>query len=69
MGDDTTESIVMKDVDRGIYKKIVLKDNRIHGAVMFGDTVDGSWYYQMLRDRTDISGFSRSVALWPVSSG
>ncbi|MDP7057615.1 MAG: nitrite reductase large subunit NirB [Nitrospinaceae bacterium] len=57
MGDDTTESIVMKDVDRGIYKKIVLKDNRIHGAVMFGDTVDGSWYYQMLRDRTDISGF------------
>ncbi|MDP7557024.1 MAG: nitrite reductase large subunit NirB [Nitrospinaceae bacterium] len=57
MGDDTTESIVMKDVDRGIYKKIVLKNNRIHGAVMFGDTVDGSWYYQMLRDQTDISGF------------
>ena len=57
MGDDTTESIVMKDADRGIYKKIVLKNNRIHGAVMFGDTVDGSWYYQMLRDQTDISGF------------
>ena len=57
MGDNTTESIVMKDADRGIYKKIVLKNNRIHGAVMFGDTVDGSWYYQMLRDQTDISGF------------
>ncbi|MCH8156883.1 MAG: NAD(P)/FAD-dependent oxidoreductase [Nitrospinae bacterium] len=57
IGDETTESIVMKDAARGIYKKIVLKDNRIHGAVMFGDTVDGSWYYQLLRDRTDISDF------------
>ncbi|KMP11152.1 nitrite reductase [Candidatus Nitromaritima sp. SCGC AAA799-A02] len=57
IGDETTENIVMKDVSKGIYKKIVLKENRIHGAVMFGDTVDGSWYYQLLRDRTDISSF------------
>ena len=55
VGDDTTEDIVMKDRAKGVYKKIVLKENRIQGAVMFGDTVDGNWYYQLLRDQTDIS--------------
>lgn len=54
-GDDTTESIVMQDAARGIYKKVVLKDNKIQGAVMFGDTVDGAWYFQLMRDETDVS--------------
>jgi len=54
-GDDTTEDIVMKDVNRGVYKKVVLKDNKIHGAVMYGDTVDGAWYFQLMRDETDVS--------------
>jgi len=54
-GDETTEDLVMKDVSRGVYKKIVLKDNKILGAVMYGDTIDGAWYFQMLRDGTDVS--------------
>ncbi|WP_455204290.1 nitrite reductase large subunit NirB, partial [Kaarinaea lacus] len=57
IGDDTSENIVMKDVARGVYKKLVLKDNRIKGAVMYGDTVDGAWYFQLLRDQTDVSDF------------
>ncbi len=56
-GDETTEDVVMKDAARGIYKKVVLKDNKIIGAVMYGDTVDGAWYFQLLRDETDISDF------------
>ncbi len=56
-GNDSTEEIVMKDAARGMYKKIVLKDNRIQGAVMYGDTVDGAWYFQLMRDGTDISAF------------
>ncbi|VAW85071.1 Nitrite reductase [NAD(P)H] large subunit [hydrothermal vent metagenome] len=54
-GDESTEEVVMKDAARGIYKKVVLKDNKIIGAVMYGDTVDGAWYFQMLRDETNIS--------------
>lgn len=54
-GDDTTESVVMQDAARGIYKKLVLKDNKIQGAVMYGDTVDGAWYFQLMRDETDVS--------------
>jgi len=56
-GDDTTEDIVLKDTKRGIYKKIVLKDNRIHGAVLYGDTLDGSWYFQLMREGTNVSDF------------
>lgn len=54
-GDETTEDIVMQDVGRGVYKKLVLKNNRILGAVLYGDTIDGSWYFQLLREGTDVS--------------
>ncbi len=36
---------------------MVLKDNRIKGAVMYGDTIDGTWYFELMRDNTDVSGF------------
>jgi len=55
IGDETTENIVMKDVARGVYKKVVIKDNRIQGAVLYGDTVDGAWYFQLLRENTDVT--------------
>ena len=54
-GDENTEELVMKDVSRGVYKKLVIKENKIIGAVMYGDTIDGAWYFQLLRDETDIS--------------
>ena len=54
-GDDSTEEIVLQDAGRGMYKKVVLKDNRIRGAVMYGDTLDGTWYFQLMRDGTDVS--------------
>ncbi|MFN7087408.1 MAG: nitrite reductase large subunit NirB [Burkholderiales bacterium] len=53
-GDDTTEEIVLHDRVSGVYKKLVIKDNRIIGSVLYGDTVDSSWYLQLLRDRQDI---------------
>lgn len=56
-GDDSTESIVLKDASHGIYKKLVLKDNRIKGAVLYGDTVDGAWYYELMREGSDISAY------------
>jgi nitrite reductase [NAD(P)H] large subunit len=57
IGDETTESLVLQDPGRGLYKKVVLKDNRIQGAVMYGDTIDGTWYFELMRDRTDVSDF------------
>jgi nitrite reductase (NADH) large subunit len=54
-GGDQTEEIVLQDAGAGVYKKVVLKDNRIQGAVMYGDTMDGAWYFQLMRDGTDVS--------------
>ncbi len=55
LGNDTTEEIVMQDAAAGVYKKLVLADNRLLGAVLYGDTVDGSWYFQLMREETDVS--------------
>ena len=54
-GDEDTEEVVMQDVAGGVYKKIVIRNNKIIGAVMYGDTIDGAWYFQLMRDGTDIS--------------
>jgi nitrite reductase (NADH) large subunit len=52
-----SEDIVLQDESRGIYKKLVLEGGRIRGAVLYGDTVDGSWYFRLMRDGTDVSAF------------
>ncbi|HFD81324.1 MAG TPA: NAD(P)/FAD-dependent oxidoreductase [Gammaproteobacteria bacterium] len=54
-GDENTEELVFQDPGRGVYKKVVLRDHRIQGAVMYGDTIDGTWYFEMMRDGTDVS--------------
>ena len=55
--DDSSDEIVMQDAARGVYKKVVLEGNKIRGAVMYGDTLDGAWYFQLMRDGTDVSAF------------
>ncbi len=54
-GDESTEDMIYQDSARGIYKKLVVKHDRIQGAVMYGDTLDGSWYFQLMRDEANIS--------------
>jgi nitrite reductase (NADH) large subunit len=49
------EEIVLRDATRGIYRRLVLKDNRIIGAVMYGDTSDGPWFFDMLKRGTDVA--------------
>ncbi len=53
-GGEGTEDIVLSDPGMGVYKRVVLKDDKIVGAVMYGDTVDGSWYFQMMKDGQDV---------------
>jgi nitrite reductase (NADH) large subunit len=61
IGNEKTEEIVFKDAHRNIYKKLVIEGNRIKGAVMYGDTMDGSWYFQLMRDGTDISDIRENI--------
>jgi NAD(P)H-nitrite reductase large subunit len=50
MGGEGTEEIVMSDPFGGVYKKLVIKDDKLVGACLYGDTVDGSYYFKLLRD-------------------
>lgn len=60
-GGNGYEELLFQDPARGIYKKLVIESNRIKGAVLYGDTGDGAWYFQMMRDGTDISAFRENV--------
>jgi nitrite reductase (NADH) large subunit len=57
VGGEGHEEIVFQDAGRGSYKKLVLKDNKLAGAVLYGDTLDGAWYFELMRDATDVSDF------------
>jgi len=48
------EEVLLHDPGAGVYKKLVLRDNRIVGSVLYGDTVDGSWYFELLKDRREV---------------
>ncbi len=53
-GGKDSEEITLNDAAGGVYKKLVIRDNRLVGGVLYGDTADGPWYFQLLRDRQDI---------------
>jgi nitrite reductase (NADH) large subunit len=55
MGGEGAEEIVMSDPFAGVYKKLVIKDDKLIGACLYGDTVDGSWYFKLLRDGRKLS--------------
>ncbi|KTE23442.1 MULTISPECIES: nitrite reductase large subunit NirB [unclassified Sphingopyxis] len=54
-GGDGCEDIVLRDASRGVYKRVIVKDDRIVGAVLYGDTADGSWYFDLLKKQKDVS--------------
>ncbi len=54
MGGEGTEDIVLHDPGAGVYKRVVLKDDKVVGSVLYGDTKDGAWYFQLLKDRQDV---------------
>ncbi|MHB1292377.1 MAG: nitrite reductase large subunit NirB [Sulfuricella sp.] len=54
-GAEGAEEIVLSDPVGGVYKKLVIRDNKLEGAVLYGDTVDGAWYFKLLREGRNIS--------------
>ena len=50
IGSENTEQIVLSDPAGGVYKKLVIEDDRLVGACLYGDTADGAWYFKLLRE-------------------
>ena len=54
MGGGSTEEILLSDPMGGVYKKLVIQDNTLVGACLYGDTSDGAWYFQLIREGHNI---------------
>jgi len=54
MGDDGSELITLSDPIGGVYKKLVIKDDVLVGACLYGDTADGGWYFRMVKERQNV---------------
>ena len=54
-GGQDCEEIVMSDPYGGVYKKLVIRDDKLVGACLYGDTVDGAWYFKLLREGRSVS--------------
>lgn len=52
---EIAEDIVMRDASRGVYKRVVVRGDKLVGAVLYGDTADGNWYFDLLKKGEDIS--------------
>ena len=53
-GTDSSENIFYRHKQQGIYKKIVIENNKIIGVVLYGDTQEGPYYHELLDSKTDI---------------
>ncbi|MBI5195641.1 MAG: NAD(P)/FAD-dependent oxidoreductase [Nitrospirae bacterium] len=62
------ESVTVKDSKNFIYKKLVFKDNRIIGAILYGDAKDRAKILKAITDKTDISGIRTALIQWDLSA-
>jgi nitrite reductase (NADH) large subunit len=67
-GDEHTQTVHALDELAGVYKKVVLRDNQVIGAVLFGDTKDGNHLLSMINEQADLTG-STSVSLFGSGDG
>jgi nitrite reductase (NADH) large subunit len=57
LGAEGTDQIVLSDARQGTYKKLVIADGTLVGAILIGDTQDALWYLDLIRSRSSIRAF------------
>ena len=55
--DGADEEITLYDGKRGLYKKVILRGDRVVGSVLYGSVADGPWHVQLMREKTDVAPF------------
>jgi nitrite reductase (NADH) large subunit len=66
---DGREDIVFRDPARGVYKRLVIEDDRLVGAVLYGDTADGNWFFGLIKDGTGIEEMRETLIFGPAYQG
>ena len=67
IGDENTDDIVFRDAARGVHKKLVIRDDKLIGAVLYGEARDSAWYFDMIRNGTDISALRDTLVFGPAA--
>jgi nitrite reductase (NADH) large subunit len=62
LGGSGTEQVLLRDPGLGSYKKLVIRNDRLVGAVLFGDTADGLWYLDLIRSGAPTDRFRNELA-------
>lgn len=63
------EEIVLRDAAADVHKRRVLKDNRIVGTVLYGETGDGAWFNDLKRKATNVSTMRDTLIFGQAFSG
>ncbi|MGL5011127.1 MAG: nitrite reductase large subunit NirB, partial [Paracoccaceae bacterium] len=63
------EDIVFRDPGRGVYKRLILEGDQLIGAVMYGDTGDGAWFFDKIKSGADVSGMRETLIFGPAFQG
>jgi nitrite reductase (NADH) large subunit len=61
-GEDEDE-VVLRDARRRAYRKLVMRDGKVVGTVLYGDVTDGAWYFDLIRRKTDVSDIADRMIL------
>jgi nitrite reductase (NADH) large subunit len=63
-----SESLVFNDARRGVYKRVIIEDDKVRGTVLYGDTRDGSWYLDMIADARPIGRLRNTLVFGEAHS-
>lgn len=68
-GGEGAQTIVLRDSRRGVYKRVVVRDNKVRGAVLYGDVSDGAWYFELMTQGRDITELRDKLLFGPAHAG
>ncbi|OYV51885.1 MAG: nitrite reductase large subunit [Acidocella sp. 20-58-15] len=66
MGDKSTEDVVLRDAARGVYKRLVLRKDKLVGVVCFGDARDAGWYFELLKNGDSLGALRDTMIFGPA---
>ncbi|MFM2422433.1 MAG: hypothetical protein RL291_963 [Pseudomonadota bacterium] len=63
------EEIVLRDAARGVYKRLIIMGDKLIGAVLYGDTTDGAWFFDLIKKGTPVQEMRETLIFGPSYAG
>ena len=63
--DARCQVITLRDDEQGIYRKLIIRDNALVGALLYGDISGALWYQELIRSSADIAPYKDFLMFGP----